>query len=77
VRDFANEKRLDLIFEDSLDGYSPRGWRTLMTKREWEKPRFTDLEMNAEIGGYQGDDSDGNVPVVKPAQDDSTARSSD
>jgi hypothetical protein len=48
-----------------------------MTTNAWEKPRFTDLEMNAEIGGYQGDDSDGNVPIVKTAREESTTRSSD
>jgi hypothetical protein len=42
----------------------------LMTNSHWEKPSFTDLEMNAEIGGYQGDEPDGNVPIVQQAREE-------
>ena len=33
---------------------------------EWTKPTFVEIEMNAEIGGYQGDPGDPyeDVPVV-------------
>jgi hypothetical protein len=43
----------------------------------WEKPGFTEISMNAEIGAYQDDSDGGNVPIVEaPAADvasDSTA----
>jgi coenzyme PQQ precursor peptide PqqA len=28
----------------------------------WEAPAFEEIDMSAEIGGYQGDDGGGNVP---------------
>jgi hypothetical protein len=43
-----------------------------MREKEWQKPRFIDIEMNAEIGGYQGDDPDGNEPVVERVRDESS-----
>lgn len=38
----------------------------------WQKPSFEELAMNAEIGGYQSDDGDGdryNPPFVHSAPD--------
>jgi hypothetical protein len=44
----------------------------------WEKPRFTELSMNAEIGAYQDDFDGDNTPIVEPAeQDPSTSSVSD
>jgi hypothetical protein len=34
----------------------------------WEKPRFTEVSMNAEIGAYQDDSDGGNVPIVESAE---------
>jgi hypothetical protein len=35
---------------------------------EWQKPEFTELAMNAEIGAYQEDSGGrGNPPVLAPA----------
>jgi hypothetical protein len=40
----------------------------------WEKPAFTEIAMNAEIGAYQDDSDRGNVPVIEaPVADDSAA----
>jgi hypothetical protein len=33
----------------------------------WEKPSFCDIAMNAEIGAYQDDFDDGDIPVIEPA----------
>jgi coenzyme PQQ precursor peptide PqqA len=34
---------------------------------QWEKPSFIEIDMSAEIGGYQGDDPvDGNGPDYVP-----------
>ncbi|HLV22459.1 MAG TPA: hypothetical protein VKZ49_16310 [Polyangiaceae bacterium] len=30
---------------------------------DWEPPSFREILMNAEIGAYQADDSDGNEPI--------------
>jgi hypothetical protein len=38
----------------------------------WETPAFEEINMSAEIGGYQGDDGGGNVPPA-PAASDSNA----
>jgi hypothetical protein len=36
----------------------------------WQTPAFEEINMSAEIGGYQGDYGDGNTPpVVIPADD--------
>lgn len=36
----------------------------------WQTPAFEEINMSAEIGGYQGDYGDGNTPpVVTPADD--------
>jgi hypothetical protein len=32
----------------------------------WQKPYFTDVSMNAEIGSYQEDFGGGNVPPIAP-----------
>jgi hypothetical protein len=42
----------------------------------WQQPSFTELAMNAEIGAYQNDFDDQNVPVVgkSPALDRSAPR---
>jgi hypothetical protein len=37
----------------------------------WEKPRFLEVAMNAEIGAYQDDSDSGNIPVVERDLDDS------
>jgi hypothetical protein len=34
----------------------------------WEAPVFEEINMSAEIGGYQGDDGGGNVPPAPDAQ---------
>jgi hypothetical protein len=34
----------------------------------WQKPYFTEVSMNAEIGSYQEDFGGGNVPPIAPAQ---------
>jgi hypothetical protein len=31
----------------------------------WETPTFIEIDMNAEIGGYQGDDGDDYEPIVQ------------
>jgi hypothetical protein len=31
----------------------------------WEKPKFTEVAMNAEIGAYQDESDYGNVPVIE------------
>ena len=49
-----------------------------MTK--WQKPSFEDLEMNAEIGGYQSDDWSGDrdvPPFAHDARDWGTSRVAD
>ena len=47
-----------------------------MTK--WEKPAFTELAMNAEIGSYQEDfGSGGNPPIVENAAAAEEAASED
>jgi hypothetical protein len=40
----------------------------------WETPVFEEINMSAEIGGYQGDDGGGNEP---PASTDAEAPSAD
>ncbi|MET0391007.1 MAG: hypothetical protein ABW321_33860 [Polyangiales bacterium] len=32
----------------------------------WEKPTFIEVDMSAEIGGYQGEDGDGPGPDHMP-----------
>jgi hypothetical protein len=34
----------------------------------WQKPYFTEVSMNAEIGSYQEDFGGRNVPPIAPAQ---------
>jgi hypothetical protein len=34
----------------------------------WQKPYFTEVSMNAEIGSYQEDFGGGNVPPIAPAR---------
>jgi hypothetical protein len=41
----------------------------------WEKPAFTEIAMNAEIGSYQDDSDGGNVPVIEAPVADSADRS--
>jgi hypothetical protein len=31
----------------------------------WERPSLEEIDMNAEIGGYQADDDGGNDPIVE------------
>jgi len=33
----------------------------------WETPAFEEINMSAEIGGYQGDDGNGNEPPAPAA----------
>jgi hypothetical protein len=33
----------------------------------WETPTFIETDMNAEIGGYQGDDGDPYEPILEAA----------
>jgi hypothetical protein len=41
----------------------------------WLTPAFEEINMSAEIGGYQGDYGDGNTPpVVHAAEDDASSR---
>jgi hypothetical protein len=35
----------------------------------WLTPTFEEINMSAEIGGYQGDDGGGNVPPAADADD--------
>jgi hypothetical protein len=37
----------------------------------WLTPTFEEINMSAEIGGYQGDDGGGNVPPAAERADDS------
>ena len=37
----------------------------MQPKPEWSKPFFVEIDMNAEIGGYQADDPDANLPAVR------------
>lgn len=40
----------------------------------WQKPEFTELSMNAEIGSYQEDfDTWENPPVIEDASDETTS----
>ena len=40
----------------------------------WQTPTFEEINMSAEIGGYQGDYGDGNTPpVARPAEDDASS----
>jgi hypothetical protein len=41
----------------------------------WEKPSFSEVAMNAEIGAYQDDSDGGNVPIVENTTE--TASSND
>jgi hypothetical protein len=44
----------------------------------WQTPAFEEINMSAEIGGYQGDYGDGNTPpVASPAAPDQSSSSSD
>jgi hypothetical protein len=36
----------------------------------WLTPAFEEINMSAEIGGYQGDYGDGNTPPVVKSTDD-------
>jgi hypothetical protein len=41
----------------------------------WQKPYFTELSMNAEIGSYQEDfGGGGNVPPIAPARAEAEAQ---
>jgi hypothetical protein len=40
----------------------------------WLTPAFEEINMSAEIGGYQGDYGDGNTPpVVNATEDDASS----
>jgi hypothetical protein len=39
----------------------------------WLTPAFEEINMSAEIGGYQGDYGDGNTPPVATSADDDTS----
>jgi len=39
----------------------------------WETPAFEEINMSAEIGGYQGDDGGGNQPPAPEAAPSSDA----
>jgi hypothetical protein len=59
------------------DGYvpalPPASHRPATTRLEefmtWQTPSFEEINMSAEIGGYQGDDGGGNVPPAPTADD--------
>ncbi len=40
----------------------------------WQKPYFTEVSMNAEIGSYQEDFGRGNVPPIAPARTEAEAK---
>jgi hypothetical protein len=40
----------------------------------WQKPEFTEVSMNAEIGSYQEDFGGGNVPPRAPARTEAAAQ---
>ena len=39
----------------------------------WLTPAFEEINMSAEIGGYQGDYGDGNTPPVARSDEDASA----
>jgi hypothetical protein len=39
----------------------------------WQTPAFEEINMSAEIGGYQGDYGDGNTPPVVTSADEATS----
>jgi hypothetical protein len=42
----------------------------------WQTPSFEEINMSAEIGAYQGDDGDRNVPPAPQASEDARETSS-
>ena len=36
----------------------------------WEPPSIVEIDMNAEIGAYQQDDGDENVPIVDSSDEE-------
>jgi hypothetical protein len=41
----------------------------------WQTPAFEEINMSAEIGGYQGDYGDGNTPPVASPEDQASSSS--
>jgi hypothetical protein len=39
----------------------------------WSAPAFEEINMSAEIGGYQGDYGDGNTPPVVSTEDETSS----
>jgi hypothetical protein len=54
------------------DKFGVRTWRIAV----WEKPGFTEIAMNAEIGAYQDDSDYGNMPVADGVQADEAGSAS-
>jgi hypothetical protein len=40
----------------------------------WLTPAFEEINMSAEIGGYQGDYGDGNTPPVVSTEDEASSQ---